>query len=116
MNRMMRFLGVIGVLAMAGCAGRLDGASVPEHQVAHVGHYKRLSECLYRRMVADGWVADLSVYGCTRKAEVVGNAELIQVQAATSGEGSTVSGSRAGVERIAGYLERCATEQGNGPP
>ncbi|MBF0164132.1 MAG: hypothetical protein HQM01_06410 [Magnetococcales bacterium] len=108
---MVLLIGTVGSLILSGCAARAGGAGVPEHQVAHAGHYKGLSECLYRRMVADGWVADLSVYTCTRRAEVVGNAEAIQVQAASSGAGSTVGGSRVGVERIASYLERCAAER-----
>ncbi|GAB0056549.1 hypothetical protein SIID45300_00857 [Candidatus Magnetaquicoccaceae bacterium FCR-1] len=110
-KRMALLVGTVGSLCMAGCVARAGGAGVPEHQVLHAGHYKGLSECLYRRMVADGWVVDLSVYTCTRKAEVVGNAEAIQVSAVAGGEGSTVAGSRVGVERIAGYLERCAVER-----
>ncbi|MBF0192574.1 MAG: hypothetical protein HQL99_15770 [Magnetococcales bacterium] len=103
---------------LAGC-GALSGVEVVSsggeagpgsRQVVVPGRdYKLISECLLRRLVADGQQVELSLFGCTRKAELVGSVESIRVQA--GGDGSVVEGSHKNMAQIMEYLDRCVGER-----
>ncbi|MBF0272740.1 MAG: hypothetical protein HQL98_11840 [Magnetococcales bacterium] len=113
----IRLLGCLVALLLAGCAASgVEGISsageagpVPQQVVVPGRDYKLISECLFRRLVADGRQVDLLLFGCAGKAELVGAVESIRVQA--GGDGSVVEGSQKNMALIMGHLDRCVGER-----
>ncbi|MBF0340743.1 MAG: hypothetical protein HQL95_07230 [Magnetococcales bacterium] len=96
---------------LAGCAAGVPVVEEPTaRQVSRGGDYKRLSECLFRQMKADGHPVDLEVFSCSRQARLAAGAdgEAIRVDAMPGGgEGAVVRGSGTGMVQLNRYLEQC---------
>lgn len=94
------------LLLLSGCASVPGGSK--ELQISQKSTYRQLSECLFKKLSAEGRGVEFSIFSCTGSAVLSRDDEnLVKVTSTPDGSLVNASSDATSLDRIAQYLEVC---------
>ncbi|MEO5332983.1 MAG: hypothetical protein H7839_13270 [Magnetococcus sp. YQC-5] len=94
------------LLLLSGCVSAPGGSEVL--QISQKSNYRQLSECLFKKLAAEGRGVEFAIFSCMGSAVLSRDDQnLVKVTSTPDGSLVNASSDAASMDRIAQYLEAC---------